>query len=220
MPITEEHSPVARIAAPPVRTAESADDLALIEALVRHDDGAWSRFVHGCQRLILSRVLQTLRQCGHQDDHAFAEDICADIFAMLLADDCEQLRRFEGRSKLSTWLAVIARRVTLRRLSQHRAAAPTSLTHTPIDEVASTADTLKTLQREEAAHLHTAMQRLSETDQAVLRSFYFEHQSYTQIADQLDVSVNTVGPKLHRAQQRLKQILCLEPAEHPLPSDP
>ena len=54
------------------------------------------------------------------------------------------------------------------------------------------------------AVLRVARKKILPDDQRILRLFYEEGQSYQQIAESLEVSINTVGPKLDRARQRLR----------------
>jgi len=60
------------------------------------------------------------------------EDLAAEVMLTLLQDDFAVLRRFQGKSSLATYLAVIARRVVVRQLLQNRTA-------TPLGEVAENA---------------------------------------------------------------------------------
>ena len=69
---------------------------------------------------------------------------------------------------------------------------------------------------EDAQRLQIMLTRLNNSDQSVLRMFFFDGRSYAEISQRLNISINTVGPKLHRAQNRLRQLMQLEtdqPAE-------
>ena len=57
------------------------------------------------------------------------DDLCAEVFLTLLADDFAVLRRFRGRCSLATYLAVIARRVVVREIARRRKAE--ALGHVP-----------------------------------------------------------------------------------------
>jgi predicted DNA-binding protein YlxM (UPF0122 family) len=63
------------------------------------------------------------------------------------------------------------------------------------------------IRREDILHLRHTLNRLSESDRRVLQLYYIENLAYAEISRRLSISVNTVGPKLHRAQQRLKRLL-------------
>lgn len=216
-PIPEGRSRRKRTTSPPLRakdvqdgTAERTDersgDADLIQRLVIGDPAAWRLFVLKYQRLVLARVSRTLGQFGQQNDQALAEDICADVFALLVSNGCAQLRRFEGRSKLSTWLDVIARRVCLRKLSQSQLRSNHLVGPADLATVAGAAGDDSVL-AEDRQELRSAMKQLARGDRVVLELFYFEERTYAQIASELELSINTVGPKLQRAQKRLRKLM-------------
>jgi len=206
--ITDSHTRPARVAPPALQLHTDRNcDQNLIVGLLSGDSAAWQTLVTRYERLVFARVVRTLAQFGQANDHAAAEDITADIFAILIADDCAQLRRFEGRSKLSTWLDVVARRVTLRSISRTRLRQQNVVPDANLDTIAGAAgDDSATFGLDPTA-VRAGMSQLGEADRAVLQLFYFERQSYSQIADQMGLSINTIGPKLKRAQQRLKKII-------------
>lgn len=153
-------------------------------------------------------VASTAQECNRALGRADAEDICAEVFACLVANDYASLRRFEGRSSLSTWLSVIARRIALRCMIKPRldvAAGDSDGQPSPPEPSTAQDSALAQLIRaEDAARLNKMLQRLNPPDQQVLRMFYVEHLAYAEISKRMGISINTVGPKLHRAQQRLK----------------
>ena len=90
----------------------------LLAALARgdaDDDSAWRSFVAEYSRLII-HVARSVT--GSHDD---AMDAYAFVLEQLRADRCRRLREFaaDPRSKLSTWLVVVARRLCLD-LYRHR----------------------------------------------------------------------------------------------------
>ena len=72
-------------------------------------EGAWAEFVHAHSRLLLHVARSLARD---QDD---AMDRYAYLLEQLRRDDCRRLRGFvgDGRSKFTTWLVVVARRLCL-----------------------------------------------------------------------------------------------------------
>ena len=95
-------------------------ELSLIRELVNQDAHAWQTFTATYQNLIYARVRQTLSEC--QFSLSAADDVCADVFAELLDNRCASLRSFQGRSRLSTWLSVVTRRICLRFVTRQRPA--------------------------------------------------------------------------------------------------
>ena len=90
----------------------------LLAALARgdaDDDAAWRSFVAEYSRLLI-HVARSVT--GSHDD---AMDAYAFVLEQLRADRCRRLREFaaDPRSKLSTWLVVVARRLCLD-LYRHR----------------------------------------------------------------------------------------------------
>lgn len=178
--------------------------------MVAGDRRSWSQFVQTYQGLVFSRVNRTAEECNRNLNRADVEDVCAEVFTCLVANEFSSLKRFEGRSSLATWLSVITRRVALRCLIKKRAdranGDPTGLSlHEP--PLATETTLTQLIQAEDAARLKAMLLRLSPPDRQVLRMFYVEDLGYAEIGRQLGISINSVGPKLHRAQQRLKRFL-------------
>lgn len=185
----------------------------MIAALVARDRSAWSEFVERFQGLVYARVARTAWEFNRHLDRSAIEDIRADVFAALIENDFASLRRFEGRSSLATWLAIIARRSCVKwmqKRSQRDEQAHQRIDDVPQGGVAKggAEDLLAALiQTEDSLRLRTMFDRLNDGDRSVLRMFFMEGLSYADISRDLGISVNAVGPKLQRAQQRLRQMM-------------
>ncbi len=191
------------------------DERRLIQALVARDRQAWRQFVENFQGLVYARVARTALEFHRAVDRSDIEDICAEVFAGLVANDFASLRRFEGRSSLATWLSVVARRVCVRWLEKSRPAAarPESFddaAHLPVRPSRRAGVLAALIQTEDNQRLKDMFERLNPADRQVLRMFYHEGASYAEISRQMKISINTVGPKLQRAQRRLRKLI--EPA--------
>jgi len=188
------------------------DECELVRSMLVRDRGAWRQFVDTYQGLVRARVVRTAAETQRRLDAADIEDVCAEVFAGLLINDLASLRRFEGRSSLATWLSVVARRICLQWLSRRTIGSQATGS---IDEVADDAaarcrsdDVLgRLIDGEDARRLNSMLNRLNEADQTVLRMFYLQGRSYADISRQLQISINSVGAKLQRAQKRLRQLL-------------
>jgi RNA polymerase sigma-70 factor (ECF subfamily) len=189
------------------------DERRLIAALVASDRNAWSEFVERFQGLVYARVARTALEFNSSLDRSAIEDIRAEIFAALIENDFASLRRFEGRSSLATWLAIIARRSCMKWM--HKRSRRQEQANQRIDDVlpenvtgSDAADILAALiQTEDRHQLQTMLNRLNDGDRSVLRMFFMEGLSYAQIGRDLGISINTVGPKLQRAQKRLRRLM-------------
>ena len=183
-----------------------SQDQCLVKRLIAREDAAWQEFVARYDRLIFARVHATGSEFGMRlQRSAAAEEIVSEVYSLLLDSDMRVLRQFAGRSRLSTWLTVIVRRVTLRqllRLQQHSdtvAAEDHRISEPENERNAATAENLQQLKQ--------ARVQLSRDDQQVLCLFYDHGRSYDEIARELKISGNAVGPKLNRAKQRLRSLL-------------
>jgi RNA polymerase sigma-70 factor, ECF subfamily len=179
-------------------------DVALTERMVAGENAAWVDFVTQFDSLIFSRIQATWREVGLTFlSPEVAAEISSEVFAGLLNNDMKSLKGYSGRSRLSTWLSVVVRRTTLRYLHsirKRKAGRELQEQADPRDEQrqiqASSDDRLDTLR--------VARKKLSVEDQQVLHLFYEKDKSYQQIADELELSVNAIGPKLDRARRRLR----------------
>jgi len=98
------------------------------------------------------------------------EDLAAEVMLTLLQDDFAVLRRFQGKSSLATYLAVIARRVVVRQLLQNR--TTTSLGEVAESALASESEVERRLtNREEVEQL---LHRLDDSEARVMRLFHLK----------------------------------------------
>jgi RNA polymerase sigma-70 factor (ECF subfamily) len=216
------HAPgVPRFAAPPTMAAPSpgqpeptpAAELELVRRLFAGDQRAWEEFVGRYQNLVWTCVRRTAERYRLNLSTADLEDTVAEVFAALLERDCSALRRFQGRCSLATWLIVISRRRCLRRVRKRRP-RPMPLPDGDASAVTTEAgDPLVDLIRaEDQRFVRSAFDRLSATDRHVLEMHHHQKLGYAEISRELGISLNSVGPRIHRAQQRLRKLLELRAA--------
>jgi len=211
MPDGSPQLPAAGRAALSERSAAAdapADDYRLARRLVTGDAAAWRTLVERFQRLVLARVMATGRELNRSLAQADAEDLCAEVFSKLIADDYAALKRFEGRSTLSTWLSVVTRRIVLRRLTTiaHEPSHPTPQPP-PLEALTSPAaeePLALIINDEDRALLAAGMAQLGERQRQLARMFYLEGQSYREISRQLNMPVNSIGPTLARIHEKLR----------------
>jgi RNA polymerase sigma-70 factor (ECF subfamily) len=190
-------------------------DYELVQRLVAGDAAAWRTLVLRYERLVLSRVLATGRELNHSLAAADAEDLCAEVFSRLVASDYAALKRFEGRSTLSTWLSVITRRIVARRLAAARS-EPARAAHGegPLETLVSgrfEEPWAAMISAEDAARLAGGIARLATRHQELARLFYVEGRTYREISQRLAIPVNSIGPTLARIHKKLRKHLGEEP---------
>ncbi len=111
----------------------------------------------------------------------------------------------QANAKLSTWLYRIALNVAISNLRQRtRRPQPTSLK----DEALHLTQVTEPpgYEPEEMAALYRAINRLSEVDKAFVL-LYLEERTYEEMADILGITQNNVRVKMHRVQDKLRQLL-------------
>jgi len=183
------------------------EDLGLVRRLLARDESAWRAFVEQYHRLILHRIHAAAREIRFEScDSDLLEEVCADVFAQLVSRNMDSLRRYSGRSKLSTWLAVVVRRTALRGLTRQaqRARQPDTA---ELDQLPVPGPTEAAAREDHRKALQSALEQLSTADQEVLKLYYDHQQSYAEIGSVCGISENSVGPRLNRARSRLRAIL-------------
>ena len=137
--------------------------------------------------------------------HHDAEEICQEAFLKAFAS----LDSFSCQYRFSTWLFTIGYRVCLNELRRKRAVTGeldfASLPHSNVEVPATS------LESEEAGRLKqliwSAVERLSAPQRASLLLFYRHEFSCQEIARVLQLPVATVKSHLHRARNRLRELL-------------
>lgn len=137
-------------------------------------------------------------------DDARAEDVVQEVFLSVL----NHLGRFRGESKLGTWLTVIT--INKCRTQRTRWFARWRMLRRRLKEAPSepapAAD--EGVRRDEtSARVRQAVQKLRPRDREVIVLHYLEQHEPAEMARLLGVSQNAVEVRLHRARQRLKELL-------------
>ncbi len=178
-------------------------DRQFIQRCVALEPGAWQEFV-GRYAALFTHVVQHTAHCRSVKlAPADLEDVVSDIFLAILANDLAVLRNFRGLSELSTYLAVIARRIAVHALTRRRMAE--AMGHVPLhaDSLEQAASDGQRIENEELVQAMLA--GLSETEAAIVWQYHMEGRSYHDISQALGVPENSIGPLLTRAREKLRR---------------
>lgn len=181
-----------------VHVPDPQDDDRLIADCLSLAPGAWEGFLArfgGLFRHVVRRTaLLTKTSEGSED----LDDAVAEIVLEILRNDARVLRSYAGRSGLAAYLAVIARRVALRRLFRIQSRdVPESAE--PLD----THDDVATiLTKDEIASLLT---HLNEADARLVRLHHLESRSYGEISRVTGLPLGSIGPALARARRQMRE---------------
>jgi RNA polymerase sigma-70 factor (ECF subfamily) len=176
-------------------------DRKLLSDLLSGQSGSWRLFVDRFDSLILHVIRHTAQAHSLKLNDDDIEDLCADTFAELLLRDMAALRAFRGRCSLATYLGVIARRIVVRKLTEHRfnkALGHVSAHQAAVDFASSEAPVGRQVeQKEQVEHL---FRQLPDEHRQLLTWAITEGLSYREIARRLRRPVNSIGPLIQRAK--------------------
>lgn len=179
-------------------------DRRILARCLQREPGGWEEFVDR----FIGVFVHVIRHTAHvrsaelsQDD---VEDLCSEIFLTLLKNDFAVLRHFKGRSSLSTYLAVVARRIVVKSLSQRRKSQ--AMGHVAAHQAALHAGGAEpAAARLDTEEVRTLLGQLPPQEAAIVKLFYLDGKTYREISQQLNIPENSIGPTLHRARERLRQ---------------
>ncbi len=201
--------------APAAAAGDEVQDLALVHAIIRGEAGAW--------RLLLGRHQTNVynlcvRLVGDRD---LAQDLAQDTLVKIV----QNIRRFDGRAKFSTWLYRITMNVCLSRLRAEKVRRHSSLDDHSRDDAPSPASRLEGREPDASSGVLTgehnrwvleALEALDPEQRAILLLRDTRDLDYDQIAEVLEVPVGTVKSRLFRARAAFRQALeSLETGEEP-----
>jgi len=166
----------------------------LVDRLRRGDPRAFEELVIAYQHRVFGVALRMLR------NRSEAEEIAQEVFLRVHG----AVEDFRGEAKLSTWLYAITSRLCLSRLAagERRVAREG---HATLERLTADVDPAAQLERGELeAALQRAITELPEERRIVVVLRDLEGLPYDEIAEVLDLPVNTVRSRLHRARLDLK----------------
>jgi RNA polymerase sigma factor (sigma-70 family) len=192
-----------------------SSDRELLKACIEGDPGARDLFVERFSKLIYSSVHETLRMYSADFLREDIEDIHNNIFLSLFKDNSKKLRQFRGDNKCSvaSWLRIIAINMSRNAIIRNRTFV--SLDNSAeegkayIDALsgqdASVLDQL--IDSEQIRLLNGSMDTLKADDRLIMKYYYKEELPPDEIAQIMNIAVNTVYSKISRIKKRLRRIL-------------
>jgi len=181
-------------------------DRYLLERCLSEEPGAWKGFVDRFIGLFVHIINHTAHARSVRLSGEDVDDLCAEVFLALLDDNSAVLRRFQGKSSLATYLAVVARRIVVREIAQRRMAQAlghVDAHHASLNQAgAGNSDEQRVANREEVKRM---LEELSPADAEIVKQFHLEGKSYREISSQLDIPENSIGPTLSRARSKMRE---------------
>lgn len=182
----------------------SQNDQQLVQRCLTHQPGAWNDFVDAYLSLIYRIIHHTAHLRGVTMQPEDVEDLASDILLQVVANNYAVLRQFQGRSSLVTYLTIICRRNCIHLLARKFGTAAI-FKSSPMDSQAMQ-ETVADLEDNSDAleHVHDLLTQLPKGVREVVRLHYLVGLSYEEISAQLGIPVNSIGPLLTRARQKLR----------------
>ena len=169
----------------------------MISALIKGEDSAY--------RHIIAKYREpVVRLCrGFTGSAVDAEDLAQDIFIEVF----RSIDRFKGRSSLSTWIYRIAVNKSInfvrdRSKRDHDDYASAA----EIEDNYYSADS-HMMQKDHARALHSAVERLPESQKTAFVLSKYEDMSYSEISAIMETTVSSVESLLFRAKRNLQKYL-------------
>ncbi len=182
-------------------------DRNLLKRCLANQPGAWKDFVDRFIGLFVHVINHTAHaRSVRLSDHDI-DDLSAEVFLTLLADDAAVLRRFRGKSSLATYLTVVARRIVVREIANRRKAGVLGDVDSQYGGILKQAPTAAQEQEriENREEVERLLEELSAADAEVVKQFHLQGKSYGEISSALGIPINSVGPTLSRARDRMRQ---------------
>ena len=175
-------------------------DLTLVRRLAAGDKQALSELYSRYGLHILNYLIRLL------EDRHTAEEVLQNVMLAVW----QQARDFRGESKVRSWMFAIARRQAFK-------AQRGQVRSLELDEalVANGSDPQSTLEKKHQIEiLKNAINQLTLHEQQALELVYFRGLSLSEAATWLDIPVNTVKSRLHRARANLRKHLEKQETNH------
>lgn len=175
-------------------------DRRLLDQCLKRSPRAWENFVDRFLGLVVhvanhSAHLRQIRLTPEQRD-----DLVAEVFVALVDQEFAALRRFRRNSSLATYLAVIARRIIVRRMMSG------DFKTVPIEAAEGAAEpAVHETRIADQEQVEQMIARLDPHEARVVRMFHLEGKSYGEISAVAGMSENSVGPVLSRARAKLRE---------------
>jgi len=159
-----------------------------IDRLVDGDREQWQRFVKVVSPLVYSVLNKTLSSAGHSTENT--KDLLQDVFLKLCRRQFQLLKRYDpGRSRLSTWVAVIARNMANDYLRRQR---PATLSMDAVPEQ-------KDNEPSEPDIIDIPFEMLPPRRMLIMRLLYEQEMTVREVAQILGIKEQTVRSARHKA---------------------
>jgi RNA polymerase sigma-70 factor (ECF subfamily) len=133
-----------------------------------------------------------------------SEDITQEVFIKTYTN----IGSFNSKMKFSSWIYRIAHNEGVNFIKKHykiqKVRYDDQINHYFYEQNNALS---KILQNENKEKIKEGLFKLPKKDSEILELYYFDDKSYLEIADILEISINSVGSKIKRAKDKLKKTI-------------
>jgi RNA polymerase sigma factor (sigma-70 family) len=166
----------------------SGNERELVQACLAQKPGAWDRFSKEYRPVLCAAAQEGLRRAGAPIQTADIDEVVQIVLQSLVEGSMQRLASFQGLSRLSTWLSVLAIRTALNYARARRRADPMRILPVFQERFVGSRDDLDEL-----------LQGLNAVQRAALRLYFIEGMNRQEIAELLDLSPNSISSLLARS---------------------
>lgn len=159
--------------------------------------GAFVQLVEQFQGLVSHLVFRVVQ---NQSDR---EEVCQDVFVKVH----KQLKTFQFRSRLATWISRIAYNTAISHLNGRRQ-PPVEYDLEQITQESGPAEDMREMQLK--AFIHEKLKRLSTVEKSVLTLYHLEEMPVREISQVMMRPEGTIKSDLFRARTKLRKMITAE----------
>ncbi|MFW5856638.1 MAG: RNA polymerase sigma factor [Planctomycetota bacterium] len=195
-----------RGASVPAKQRERAADRELLERILNNDTQAWDALVERYAGLLHAVARRTCAAYGYPAQEQDVEDAVAEVWRNLLEKERELVYTCASRGCLAQTLHVLARHRAIDLMRKRRLRTVEYQEH----HAPSTAPDVDAVFAERAAEVRAAVDRLPDRERTLVRLFFLQGRKYREIEELTGIPMNSIGPTLNRALQRIRSRLGLD----------
>jgi len=174
-------------------------DLEIIAEVLGGNTNAFSKLVDNYKDLVFTLALRLMK------DRNLAEEMAQDAFIKIY----KNLRKFQGRSKFSSWVYRITYNTCLDELRRKNIKYnEVSINESNEHKLGETEDILHAIEKNElSASIKECLEFLPGEISFLMTLFYYDDLSLKEISEIVKQKPNTIKVKIHRGRQKLMGIL-------------
>ena len=177
----------------------TTNDQLYINKVINGDTNAFAYLVDGYKNMVFSLAFKMTK------NREEAEEVSQDTFIKAF----NNLHKFKGDSKFSTWLYRIAYHACLDAIKKNKKHNNSvEINEITYNQIASVDTILLGIERKERAKMmNECLLKLPEEERSLIWMFYFDELSLKEIIAVTEISEANLKVKLHRARKKLLRIV-------------